>query len=64
MGLTNQYLKYGECGIFNVIAGSKANINFLSYRGINGKYCVVGACEHLFIWDTKKGEKVSIYIYT
>lgn len=57
MGLTKQYLRYGACGIFGIV-GSKSNVTFLEFKGIEGKLCAVGACEHVFIWDLRKGEKV------
>ena len=58
MGLTKQYLRYSAAGVFNIVGSSKANVVFLEYRGIKGKLCAVGACEHVFIWDLRKGEKV------
>ena len=58
MGVTKQYLRYTDCGVFNVIASSRANIAYLPYKDIKGKYCVVAACENIIVWDTKKNEKV------
>ena len=58
MGLTRQYLRYVASGVFNVIGSSKANVVFVEFKGVKGKLCAVGACEHVFIWDLRKGEKV------
>ncbi|XP_053561745.1 WD repeat-containing protein 3 [Bombina bombina] len=60
MGLTKQYLRYAASAVFGVIASQKANVNFVTLRGEKGRYVAVGACEHVFIWDTRKGEKVLI----
>ncbi|KAM4700462.1 WD repeat-containing protein 3 isoform 1-T2 [Discoglossus pictus] len=60
MGITKQYLRYAASAIFGVIASPKANISFVTLRGEKGRYVAVGACEHVFIWDTRKGEKVLI----
>ena len=60
MGLTKQYLRYAACGIFNVIGSSSANVVFIEFKGVKGKLCAVGACEHVFIWDLRKGEKVKL----
>ena len=58
MGLTKQYLRYSDCGVFNIIGSVQANISYLPYKNTQGKYCVVAACEQVIVWDTKKGEKV------
>ena len=60
MGLTKQYLRYAACGIFNVIGSSSASVVFVEFKGVKGKLCAVGACEHAFIWDLRKGEKVKL----
>lgn len=60
MGLTKQYLRYAASAVFGVIASLKANVCFVTLRGEKGRYVAVGACEHVFIWDTRKGEKVLI----
>ncbi|XP_041067791.1 WD repeat-containing protein 3 isoform X2 [Carcharodon carcharias] len=60
MGLTKQYLRYVASAVFGVIASQKANIVFVQLRGEKGRYVAVAACEHVFIWDIRKGEKVLI----
>ncbi|XP_029433842.1 WD repeat-containing protein 3 isoform X2 [Rhinatrema bivittatum] len=60
MGLTKQYLRYAASAVFGVIASQKANVVFLNLRGEKGRYVAVAACEHVFIWDIRKGEKVLI----
>nr|XP_033797838.1 WD repeat-containing protein 3 [Geotrypetes seraphini]XP_033797839.1 WD repeat-containing protein 3 [Geotrypetes seraphini]XP_033797840.1 WD repeat-containing protein 3 [Geotrypetes seraphini] len=60
MGLTKQYLRYVSSAVFGVIASQKANVVFLNLRGEKGRYVAVAACEHVFIWDVRKGEKVLI----
>lgn len=57
MGVTKQYLRYTPGPLFGVVASNKANIIFLDIRGIKGKYCAVGACEDVIIWDLRTGEK-------
>ncbi|GAB6030553.1 Dip2/Utp12 protein [Chamberlinius hualienensis] len=58
MGLTKQYLRYESRGFFNVVASAKCNILFLTRKGVHGRYAAVGACENVFVWDTRQGEKV------
>ncbi len=58
MGLTKQYLRYAASGVFNIIGSNKSNILLLEYGGVKGRLCAVGACEHVFIWDLRKGERV------
>ncbi|KAL6484805.1 hypothetical protein MHYP_G00068500 [Metynnis hypsauchen] len=61
MGLTKQYLRYTPSAVFGVIGSQKANIVFVTLRGgERGRYVAVGACEHVFIWDVRKAEKVLI----
>ncbi|KAM8855469.1 WD repeat-containing protein 3 [Spinachia spinachia] len=61
MGLTKQYLRYAASAVFGVIGGQKANIAYVTLRGgERGRYVAVAACEHVFIWDVRKGEKVLI----
>uniref|UniRef100_A0A6I8RCF7 WD repeat-containing protein 3 n=3 Tax=Xenopus tropicalis TaxID=8364 RepID=A0A6I8RCF7_XENTR len=60
MGLTKQYLRYAASAVFGLIANQKANVAFITLRGERGRYVAVGACEHVFIWDTRRGEKVLI----
>lgn len=59
MGLTKQYLRYAATAVFGVIGSQKTNIIFVNLRGgERGRYVAVGACEHVFIWDVRKAEKV------
>uniref|UniRef100_A0A8C4ETC9 WD repeat domain 3 n=1 Tax=Dicentrarchus labrax TaxID=13489 RepID=A0A8C4ETC9_DICLA len=61
MGLTKQYLRYVSSAVFGVIGSQKANIAYVTLRGgERGRYVAVAACEHVFIWDVRKGEKVLI----
>uniref|UniRef100_A0A8C9Y473 WD repeat-containing protein 3 n=1 Tax=Sander lucioperca TaxID=283035 RepID=A0A8C9Y473_SANLU len=61
MGLTKQYLRYTASAVFGVIGSQKANIAYVTLRGgERGRYVAVAACEHVFIWDARKGEKVLI----
>ncbi|KAI4898120.1 hypothetical protein NFI96_015384 [Prochilodus magdalenae] len=61
MGLTKQYLRYTATAVFGVIGSQKSNIVFVTQRGgEKGRYVAVGACEHVFIWDVRKAEKVLI----
>ncbi|XP_053144476.1 WD repeat-containing protein 3 [Hemicordylus capensis] len=58
MGLTKQYLRYTGTALFGVVASQKGNIAYVTLRGEKSRYVAVPACEHVFIWDTRKGEKV------
>lgn len=60
MGLTKEYLRYIPAGNFNVIASQSCNIVFVTLEGQEGRFVAVGACEHIFIWDLRLGEKVTI----
>ncbi|KAM4558542.1 WD repeat-containing protein 3 [Odontesthes bonariensis] len=61
MGLTKQYLRYAATAVFGVIGSQKANITYVTLRGgERGRYVAAAACEHVFIWDVRKGEKVLI----
>lgn len=61
MGLTKQYLRYVASAVFGVIGSQKANIAYVTLRGgERGRYVAVAACEHVFIWDVRKGEKVRL----
>ncbi len=62
MGLTKQYLRYASSALFGVVGSNKANIAFVEQRGIKGKYVAAPACEHVFIWDARKGEKVGLIL--
>ena len=61
MGLTKQYLRYSPYSVFNVVGSPRAGIVLVDIKGSRGKLCAVGACEHVFVWDLRKGEKVSKY---
>ncbi|XP_077473964.1 WD repeat-containing protein 3 [Stigmatopora argus] len=61
MGLTKQYLRYVSGPVFGLIGSQKANICYVTLRGgEQGRHVAVAACEHVFIWDTRKAEKVMI----
>ncbi|XP_004648096.1 WD repeat-containing protein 3 [Octodon degus] len=60
MGLTKQYLRYVASAVFGLIGSQKGNIVFVTLRGEKGRYVAAPACEHVFIWDLRKGEKILI----
>ncbi|XP_076762972.1 WD repeat-containing protein 3 [Xylocopa sonorina] len=60
MGLTKQYLKYVPAGNLNIIVSSSCNIVFVTLQGQEGRFVAVGACEHVFIWDLRLGEKARV----
>ncbi|XP_016840721.1 WD repeat-containing protein 3 [Nasonia vitripennis] len=60
MGLTKQYLRYVPGGNINLIADSNCNIVFVTLEGQEGRFVAVGACEHVYIWDLRLGEKVQV----
>lgn len=60
MGLTKQYLRYVSAGNFNIIASPNCNVVFVTLEGQEGRYVAVGACEHIFIWDLRLGEKAQV----
>ncbi|KAH0518405.1 WD repeat-containing protein 3 [Microtus ochrogaster] len=60
MGLTKQYLRYVPSAVFGLIGSQKGNIVFVTLRGEKGRYVAVPACEQVFIWDLRKGEKILI----
>lgn len=60
MGLTKQYLKYAPAGNVNIIASSQCNVIFVTLRGQEGRFVASAACEHVYIWDLRLGEKVMI----
>lgn len=63
MGLTKQYLRYVPAGNLNIIASPSCNIVFVILQGQEGRFVAVGACEHVFIWDLRLGEKVKYIIF-
>ncbi|XP_031826213.1 WD repeat-containing protein 3 [Nomia melanderi] len=60
MGITKQYLRYVPAGNLNLIVSSTCNIVFVTLEGQEGRFVAVGACEHVFIWDLRLGEKSQI----
>ncbi|NWU96663.1 WDR3 protein, partial [Upupa epops] len=60
MGLTRQYLRYGPTAVFGLVASARSSAVFVAWRGERGRCVAVPACEHVFVWDTRKGEKVLI----
>ena len=61
MGLTTQYHRYNASGICALVASGKCNVVWLEYGGKVGKYCTVGACENVIIWDVRTGEQVFLF---
>ncbi|XP_027749929.1 WD repeat-containing protein 3 [Empidonax traillii] len=60
MGLTRQYLRYEPAALFGLVASARGSVAFVALRGERGRYVAVPGCEHVFVWDTRKGEKVLI----
>ncbi|XP_011505302.1 PREDICTED: WD repeat-containing protein 3 [Ceratosolen solmsi marchali] len=60
MGITKQYLRYISGGNLNLIADSNCNIIFITLESQEGRFVAVGACEHVYIWDLRLGEKVQV----
>ena len=60
MGLTKQYLRYVPAGNANIIVSPSCNIVFVTLQGQEGRFVAVGACEHVFIWDLRLGEKAQV----
>lgn len=60
MGLTKQYLRYTPAGNTNIIASSGCNVVFVKLKGQEGRFVAAAACEHVFIWDLRLGEKVML----
>ncbi|XP_058809971.1 WD repeat-containing protein 3 [Phymastichus coffea] len=60
MGVTKQYMKYIAGGNLNIIANPKCNIIFVTLEGQEGRFVAVGACEHIYIWDLRLGEKIQV----
>ena len=63
MGLTTQYHKYTAGGIFSLVSSTKSNVIWLQYGSYSqapaqAKYCAVGACEDVLIWDVKTKTRV------
>lgn len=59
MGLTRQYLRYAPAALFGLVGSATGNPAFVTLRGERGRCVAVPACEHVFVWDARKGEKVS-----
>ena len=60
MGLTKQYLRYVGAEVFSVVGSAKSNVTFLDIGGYSDRFCAVGACENVILWDMRKGEKVHL----
>ncbi|OAD59414.1 WD repeat-containing protein 3 [Eufriesea mexicana] len=60
MGITKQYLRYVSAGNLNIIVSSSCNIVFVTLQDQEGRFVAVGACEHVFIWDLRLGEKAQV----
>ena len=63
MGITKQYLRYVPAGNLNIIVSSSCNIVFVTLQEQEGRFVAVGACEHVFIWDLRLGEKVKCDLF-
>lgn len=60
MGVTKQYLRYVPAGNLNIIVSPNCNIVFVKLEDHEGRFVAVGACEHVYIWDLRLGEKVRV----
>ncbi|KAG5332620.1 WDR3 protein, partial [Acromyrmex heyeri] len=60
MGLTKQYLKYVPAGNANIIASPRCNVVFVKLDGQEGRFVAAAACEHVYIWDLRLGEKAQV----
>lgn len=60
MGLTKQYLKYVPAGNANIIASPRCNVVFVRLDGQEGRFVAAAACEHVYIWDLRLGEKAQV----
>lgn len=67
MVLSKSYLRYEPAGCFGLVGSLKANVLFVEGEALGLKssvqLAVVPALEDVFIWDTKKEEKVNRAIY-
>ncbi|XP_050445481.1 WD repeat-containing protein 3 [Cataglyphis hispanica] len=60
MGLTKQYLRYIPAGNTNIIASPRCNIVFVTLEDQEGRFVAAAACEHVYIWDLRLGEKAQV----
>ncbi|XP_011144866.1 WD repeat-containing protein 3 isoform X2 [Harpegnathos saltator] len=60
MVLTKQYLRYVPAGNANIITSSRCNVIFVTLEDQEGRFVASGACEHVFIWDLRLGEKAQV----
>ncbi|XP_020288110.1 WD repeat-containing protein 3 [Pseudomyrmex gracilis] len=60
MGLTKQYLRYTPAGNANIIASPRCNVVFVPLEAQEGRYVAAAACEHVYIWDLRRGEKTLV----
>ncbi|XP_041353923.1 WD repeat-containing protein 3-like [Gigantopelta aegis] len=58
MGLTKQYLRYEHSALFGVVGSVRANIVLLQQHGVLGRFCAVGACENIIVWDLRTEQRV------
>ncbi|ESO84126.1 hypothetical protein LOTGIDRAFT_184187 [Lottia gigantea] len=57
MGITKQYLRFEPGDVFGLVGSLKSNIVYLEISRSHGKFCAVGACENVIVWDLKTKEK-------
>ncbi|CAL1677710.1 unnamed protein product [Lasius platythorax] len=60
MGLTKQYLRYVPAGNANIIASPRCNVVFVNLEDQEGRFVASAACEHVYIWDLRLGEKAQV----
>ncbi|XP_044759709.1 WD repeat-containing protein 3 [Coccinella septempunctata] len=60
MGKTKDYLGFVPAGNFNIIASGTSNVSFVTLDGQEGRFVAVAACEHVVIWDMRRGEKAQV----
>ncbi|GAB1867885.1 WD repeat-containing protein 3 [Camponotus japonicus] len=60
MGLTKQYLRYVPAGNANIIVSPRCNVVFVTLESQEGRFVAAAACEHVYIWDLRLGEKAQV----
>lgn len=60
MGLTKQYLRYVPAGNANIIVSPRCNVAFVTLENQEGRFVAAAACEHVYIWDLRLGEKAQV----
>ncbi|XP_042303659.1 WD repeat-containing protein 3 [Sceloporus undulatus] len=56
----HQYLRYSGALSSGWWPARRGRVAYVALRGERGRYVAAPACEHVFIWDTRKAEKVLV----